>query len=228
MKPILRLWGIFTLAALAAAAQTTSRRPSVRATGNAQVSVTPDLARVSVSVVSQAATAQDAAAQNAAQVSNVLGQLRTVIGGTGDLRTTGYSLVANYLYPKDGGPPTLTGYTATNTVEASTSVLSLIGKVIDAATQAGANRVQGLQFGLKNDSAARAQALREAAQKAKAHAEAMAAGLQIRLGAVIAADEGGSVQVLGGDTRLAATPTPVEPGLVTVSATVTVEIEIAS
>ena len=40
-------------------------------------------------------------------------------------------------------------------------------KVIDTAVQAGATRIDNLQFTLKDDSAARNQALRAATQKAK-------------------------------------------------------------
>jgi hypothetical protein len=137
-----------------------------------------------------------------------------------------------YNYPRDGGAPTLTGFTANNTVEATVGDLSLPGKIIDTAIQAGANRVDGLRFSMKDDQPLRGQALRAAGLQARSHADAIALGLGVRLGAVLAAAEGYTVGTLAGDTSrsgiaAAAPPTPVQPGNVEVSATVTLEIEIA-
>lgn len=203
------------------------RRPSVRATGEASVAVTPDQAKIEIGVVTQAATAQQAAAQNAAQVEKVISQLKQAAGANAALKTANYSLSPNYNYPPNGGTPTLNGYTASNTVQLTSSDLAGIGKVIDAATQAGANRVVALQFGLKNDLAAKSQALKLAAAEAKSRAEAIAAGLGGRVGSVIAAQESvpEGVRPMMAQARLAAAPTPVEPGSVEVSATVTLEME---
>src|SRR5260370_2679295 len=90
------------------------------------VSAKPDQAKLDAGVITQAATAQDAAAQNASQVDAVLAQLRAVLGSAADIKTISYSLSPNYRYPQ-GAPPVLTGYTASNTVEITMSALSLIG-----------------------------------------------------------------------------------------------------
>jgi uncharacterized protein len=99
--------------------------------------------------------------------------------------------------------------------------------VIDTATQAGANSIQSLQFGLKDDQPARKQALQAASQQAKAHADAIAAGVGAHTGAVLAVEEGGSsniTPVLGAATPSATTP--VQPGAVVVTATVTLDVEL--
>jgi hypothetical protein len=154
-----------------------------------------------------------------------------VVGTAGELKTVGYSVTPNYKYPQGGGTPTLTGYTANNTVEVTTGDLSLGGKLIDSAVQAGATNVNSLRFALKDSEPARAEALRLATLQAKRHAEAIATGLTARLGYVIAAAEGGAVRTVNVDTRTlasgaGATPTPVETGMVDVYATVTLEIEL--
>lgn len=219
---------LFACGGFAQISVTGGKRPYVRATGQASISATPDLARVTVSVETRGATAQEAANQNATQTTAVLGQLRQMLGANADIKTVGYSLSPIYVYPKDGAP-VLQGYTATNSLQVSTVDLTLIGRVIDAAVQAGATRVQGIQFTLKDAQPTQTVALRTAAAQAKAQAEAIAAGLGVRTGAVLSAEEGGSVvPVLYDATRAvgASTPTPVEPGLVVVTASVTVEIEI--
>jgi uncharacterized protein YggE len=225
--------GCMVLLATSAPAQTTAiTRRMIRAVGDARVSGRPDQAQVDLAVTTQAATAQDAAAQNANQTTAVLTALKQLLGANADIKTLNYSISPVYNYPRDGGAATLTGFTANNTIEATVGDLSLPGKVIDAAIQAGANRIDGLRFSMKDDQPLRGQALRAAGLLARSHADAIALGLGVRLGAVLAAAEGYSVGILAGDTSSslipsAAPPTPVQPGNVEVSARVTLEIEIA-
>ncbi|MCL5743411.1 MAG: SIMPL domain-containing protein [Acidobacteria bacterium] len=226
----MRLISVFACVFLiqtAGLAQTSAGRV-VRATGQAMASVKPDQVKINVGVVTQAETAQAAASQNATQVAAVLNQLRPMLGAGSDLQTVGYSITPNYRYPQ-GQPAVLTGYTATNMVQVTTSDLSIIGKVIDTASQAGANSVQSLRFGIKDEDPVRSLVLGMAAKQARAHAEAIAGGLGARIGGVITAQEGIAVSPLTVDNRTvaAASPTtPIETGLVTVSATVTVDVEL--
>jgi len=216
---------VLALLSVTAQAQTPPRRAVVVAAGQGTVSVQPDEAKVQFSVVTQAVTAQDAASQNATQVTAVLAALRSVLGPNANLKTLSYSLNPNY---SNGSQPILIGYTATNTVQVTLSDLSLIGKVIDTGIQAGANRVQGLQFDLKDDQPTRAQALKLATVQAKAHADAMASGLGLKTGAAISIQEGFATTVppvrLG--TAAPTATTPVETGSVDVTATVTLEVEL--
>lgn len=202
-------------------------RRIVGATGNASISVKPDQAKLDMGVVTQGNTAQDAAAQNASQVDSVLAQLRSVLGSTADIKTISYSLNPTYRYPQ-GAPPVLIGYTASNTVEVTMNDLSLIGRAIDAASQAGANNVQGLRFTLQNDESVREQALGLAAKQAKAHAQAIASGLGASLGAIVSAQEGGGalVRPLANAPTGAAAQTPIETGVVEIQATVSIQIEL--
>lgn len=230
MRKVFLLVGILGFTALSVDAQLPMRRSSVRASGNASVSVKPDQLRLNVGVTTQAQTAQEASDQNAAQVTAVIAALKKTIGTAGEIKTVGYSVTPNYRYPQGGGAPTLTGYTANNTVEVTTSDLSLAGRLIDSAVAAGATNVAGLRFTLKDPEPVRGEALRLATLQARAHAEAIATGLNGRLGYVISAQEGGSAQILAEARVLGAaggaTPTPVESGMVDVSAAVTLEIEL--
>jgi uncharacterized protein YggE len=199
----------------------------VGTSGQATVSVKPDQAKLDVGVVTQAATAQDAASQNANQVSAVLAQLQSLLGSSADIKTVGYSLNAIYRYPQ-GAAPVLTGYMASNTVEVTMTDLSLIGRAIDAASQSGANNVQGLQFSLQNDEPVREQALGLATKQAKAHAQAIASAIGGSLGAVVSVQEGGGATVRSLPVAAAAAPaqTPVETGLVQIQATVSLLVEL--
>jgi uncharacterized protein len=218
---------LFVLFRLAAQAQPAAPR-IVRAVGEATVSATPDQAKVQFAVVTQAPTADGASSQNATQVAALLSALRALLGQNADIRTLSYSLNPNYNSPRDGSQPVIVGYTASNTVEVTVTDLSTIGKLIDTGIQAGGNRVQGLRFGLKNDQPARQQALKMAAAQAKAHADAMASGLNLKTGAAIAIAEGfsGPIQPAQIGVASSAPTTPIESGQVDVHATVTLEVEL--
>ena len=187
------------------------------------------MARVTLGVVTEGATASEAAGRNADLAAAVIAALRNTLGATAEIHTVSYTLNPVYNYPP-GGQPTLRGFQATNLVEAVITDLSIIGRVVDAAISAGANNVQSLRLGLKDEEPTRAQALRLAGQRARAKAQAIAEGVQVRLGAVISAEEGYAsiyppmpVDRAGGAT--AAATTPVETGTLTIQATVTIELE---
>jgi uncharacterized protein YggE len=208
---------------------TEAAHPYVQAAGELTIEAKPDQAEIDIGVVTQAPNASAAASQNAAQVSAVLAELRKLLGSAGSIQTRNYSVSPSYSYPKNG-PATISGYVATNVVEATVNDLAQVGKLIDAATQSGANNIQRLQFTLKNDQEIRARALREAAAQAKANAEAMAGGLGLKLGRVLALEQGEAASPAPIVSTLfksaAAAPTPVEAGNIQVHATVTVRMEI--
>jgi uncharacterized protein YggE len=210
-----------------AAQQTGTRRGVVRAYGEATVSVRPDIAKLSVGVTTQASTANEAAGTNAEQVAAVIAALRNVLGQNADIRTISYSLGPNYQYPRDGGQPTLTGFTANNILEVVIPDLSIIGRVIDTAIGGGATRVESLRLGLKDEEPVRIQALRLAGQKARLKAESIAQGVGVRVGPVVSVAEGVSVIPLPTDRAAGATATttPIVTGTLDVHATVTLDVE---
>src|SRR5205807_1545823 len=63
------------------------------------------------------------------------------------------------------------------------------GTVTDSATQAGANHVQGIQFTLRDQDAVRAEALRQAATRARAEADVLAAALGLKVVRVLSVEE---------------------------------------
>ena len=106
--------------------------------------------------------------------------------------------------------------------------------MIDTATQSGANLVQRLQYRLKNPNGVRAQALREAAEQAKLSAEAMAAGVGLRVVRVLSVEEVTPEEGFV-NYKKAALPvpsagtvaTPLEIGTIDVEVKVTLKAEVA-
>jgi uncharacterized protein len=207
--------------------------PFVRATAESVVLAEPDQVSIDIGVMTQASTAEAAAAQNAKQLEAVQKELQRALGSSGEIKTISYSVSPNYRHPRDGGQPVLTGYTATNLLRVRAGELSLAGRLIDAATQAGANRVQGLEFSLKDPSATQARALAEASVKARAKGEAIARALGVRVVRIISAEGSGQEPIqpmrqMGMvAAEAAAVPTPVTPGPIEVRASVTITLEVA-
>ncbi len=212
------------LAASIAAAQAPN---SVQATGSATRAVNPDMAQLNIGVVTQAATAQAAADQNAATTDAVIKALQGILTTAGTIQTLYYSI--NPRYVSSGGQQTLAGYVVTNTLQVTTTVVGRVGPLIDAANAAGANSISGPYFGLQNPDPEVQLALSAASKQALAHASAIASGLGARTGAVISAQEGSTVRPLvSGDASgpAASVATPIQTGTVNVSATVTVTVSL--
>jgi uncharacterized protein YggE len=219
------------LSTMSIAQETISKVHFVRATGEATVTARPDRAQISIGVMTQSSTAQAAAIANATQTTQVIDAIKHTLGQGGDLKTAGYSISPQYQYTTNRSPK-ITGYQASNTVLIIVNDLSLLGKVIDAASDSGANNINGVSFSLKDDSAVRNQALAEAAAKARAAAESIAKALNTHVVGVLQA-ETAEIPTFRPLTRSfaamagpASAPTPIEPGDLDIHATVTVTLEV--
>jgi uncharacterized protein YggE len=153
-----------------------------------------------------------------------------------EAKTAGYSLNPNYRYPREGGKPEITGYTAANIVRIKTQSLEKVGKLIDVALQSGANTINRLAFTLKDEQGAQLEALRLASAKARAKAEGIANALGLKIVKILSVTEGdrGVRPVLMTPSRgaateaVAATPTPIESGTIEVRSSVSLTAEIGS
>jgi uncharacterized protein len=207
-------------------------RPTIRVTEEAMVPTPPDRARVHLAVVTQAPNAADAASRNAERVARVIAALRGRLGQEVRIETAGYTLNPDYRYKPEGGQPTLAGYTASNTVRVTIDDLKAVGRAIDVAINAGANQVQSLEFLLRDETGPQTEALRLAARRARAKAEALAAALDQRVVRVLAVEEAGAAPprpflAAMSLERDASAKTPIEPGSIEARASVTLTVEIA-
>ena len=208
--------------------------PEIRVTGTATASAEPERAEIDLGVVTQAATAKEAADANAEKLETVIAAVREAIGTDGEIETQSYSLRPNYNRPRDGSELTIASYTASNMIRVSKIAIDDAAKVIDAATGAGTTNVQRLQFTVEDEEALRLRALADAARKARARAEALAGALGLDIVRVLSVTEGEPVMVrpYAAPTRMmqaeaGRAQTPVQPGEVEVRATVTLRVEVA-
>lgn len=219
------------LMVLPLAAQDISRVRFVRASGEAVIRAKPDRAEVTIGVSSHAASAQAASTQNATESSRVIAAVKQALGNEGEVTTSGYSLSPQYDY-SDHKAPRLTGYETNNTVSITVDDLGRLGRIIDSATRTGATNVNGISFTLRDPSQVRAQALGEAAKRARANAEALANALGMHLANVLQVEptEAPVFRPMSksfvAEMGRATVSTPIEAGNIDVRATVTITMQI--
>ncbi len=210
--------------------------PVLTVSGTGQARVAPDEATVRLGVIAQAPTARAAQDQVNRAAGAVLDAIRKLGVAAERIQTTGLSLSPQYSQnnSQSSQAPRITGYQAANNVTVGVDDLAKVGPVIDAGLASGANTLDGVDFGLRNDGAARAAALAEAVQAARSKAEALAKALRVRLVEIVEVAEGGvavSPPPSPFRARLAmaesAAPTPVSAGEVGVEASVTLRWRIA-
>ena len=208
----------------------------IEVSGNGEARTTPDVANLSLQVETHAATAEETSSKNAALAQKVVQALKSRLAGKGTVITGDYSL--NPEYNENNLPrqrPVITGYTAQNTITVETTELGLLGALIDGAISAGANRINYLNFGLRDDTKARQDAITGASKDAQAQAQALAASLNVKLKDVVKATtvpERGPIMPMGQMGAVSFgraspnVPTPVEASQISVSATVSLTYEI--
>lgn len=147
--------------------------------GAGQVLAAPDMATVSLGVVTTGKNANLAQAENAQLVAEVNSALAGLGILTKDMQTDRYAF--NPVYTNEGNGSKITGYRVSNNITVTVRDVNMVGKVIDTALQHGANSVNFLNFDLKDPTAARKVALQKAIGDAREKAEIIAAALGVRL-----------------------------------------------
>jgi hypothetical protein len=133
-----------------------SREKTISVTGMASTSVDPDLLNIQFGVETQAKTASEAINANNELMNQVVEAIK-ILGITEDeIHTSSFSIYP--IYDSITDPKTgiyirseLTGYRVSNILSVKTDKLTMGGDLIDAAVQAGANRVDSVFFSLSPD-----------------------------------------------------------------------------
>jgi hypothetical protein len=208
----------------AQAAETISP-PTIVVTADGKVMATPDLARLTLEVETQAGTAAAAGQENAKRTKALLAAVKPVLAPEDKLRTLGYRLLPVHAGENKASPPEIKGYRAVNRLEVKVMDVARVGTVIDTAVKNGATRVNGPYWSHSRLDELQRQAAVNALERARHMADALAqaAGLKIKgldkiaTGIRMIAPRG------AGETDLmarAAAPTPIEVGEEEISANV--------
>ena len=179
-----------TLLAAPALAQTVPPA-AISVTGEATVSVPPDLALVDGGVTSEAKTAREASDANNTAMGKVLLALKGVGIDEKDVQTSRLSLQPQSA-PNRTGPSAIAGYRASNRVTIRVRDVSKVAGVIDTLVGAGANEIGGINFMVSQASKWLDEARDKAVADARRKAEIYARAAGVTLGAPLSISEEGS------------------------------------
>jgi hypothetical protein len=185
----------FSIAALCAApsaAQTSQpfqpSGPAVIVTsGEGVVKRPPDRAWVTIAAEDRARTPQEAQQANVDAMNAVIGRIKQAGVADDAVQTAGYTLQPEFDY--QNGRQSLRDYVARNQVRVRVDTLAKTGDVIGAAVASGATSVTGVQFDLKDRSAAEREAVTLAVRDARQRADAAAAGAGVQIDRILRIEE---------------------------------------
>ncbi|MHB9024435.1 MAG: SIMPL domain-containing protein [Armatimonadota bacterium] len=236
---ILRFTALAALVAVfgvIAGAQTTTPPPfrrTISVTGTATQMVQPDVGIVVLAVQTQADTVAAAVRENNTRSTRVLDAIRRLNIARETTRTLGFEVIPIYetIPPNQPIPPTrrIVGYQVTNRIEVrivnkqSNQLSTAISRVLEAALNAGANRVDSITFDLENPQAAMLSVLAQATRNAREIATTLARAADVELGPLDSLSTVPSYyQPLRAEAQRAAVgAVPIEVGPLTLQATVT-------
>lgn len=185
------LAGSLLLLAVASPAAADDEPGRIRVIGRASQEVAPDFASVEIGVESRGATpaaALDAASQAAKGIVATAKELGVAEADIGTSAVTLQPRIKNVRLPDGTMGEREDGYTASNRVRVRLAEMGRLGELMRRTLDSGANRIQGISFGLRDPAAADAAVQVAAVKDAKAQAERIAEATGVKLGSVIAID----------------------------------------
>jgi uncharacterized protein YggE len=177
---VVLLLQVLTFAPGTARADAVAEPTGITVLGEGKASATPDLAMITLGVESREREAQEAAEQNKMQMAAVMAALRDMGIDDEDIQTVDYSIHAEIDWESE--EHRVVGYVVVNSVLVKMREMDKVGEVLDAAAEAGANTVYGIQFTFDDPSPLREQARSEAMGEARKKAETLAQLAGVALG----------------------------------------------
>jgi uncharacterized protein YggE len=205
---------------------------TVSVSGHGEVNVPPDTASVNIGVDIIKPTLDEAQQEATTQATAVIDALKAAGIAAEDIQTSYFSVNILRDYSENADPTKVTGFEVVNQLQVTVRDTSKLGELLDAAVQAGANNIYGVNFYVENQTEAASNARVEAVKDARTKAEELAAAAGMTLGPVIAISEG-TAPVMpplfagrGGGMAAAEAAVPVQPGSTTVAVDVQMTFEL--
>lgn len=210
---------------------------TVTVSAEGKVTVSPDIAKFSFSVVSEGVDPKTIAEENIKQMNAAIDFVKSKGIEDKDIKTTSYDLQPRYEYDEKAKKTFISSYTLTQTVLVRVRDLNKVAEVLGGLPDLGINKIGSVSFEIDEPKKYLAEARDKAFEKAQEKAVEMASKTGVILGKVINFSEyGGGTPYypyyheklgLGGAGEMAASVVPqIQPGTqeVTVNVSVTYEI----
>ena len=157
---------------------------TISSDGVATIKTMPDLASVNVRIETLMPTAEASKNKNSEISERVMEALLKIVDKK-DISTEYYNIYPEYDWSDN--KQTLKGYRTQNTLKIKIKDFDNVGKVVDAAVDAGASGIDSINFELSDDknSELKKEALAKASKDAREKAEAIVGGLNAKLGDIV-------------------------------------------
>lgn len=182
-----------------ALAQQAMQAPAPQATisisADGQSTLVPDMATVSLSVVSEAEAADTALDENSASMAKVMAALKETGIADKDMQTNNFSINPRYAQIKDDDGTTtseINGYQVRNGLDVKVRDLSNLSAVLDQSIKLGVNSGGNISFSNSDPAAAEDEARKDAVANAIAKAQTLAEAAGVSLGNVLSITESSS------------------------------------
>ncbi|MEC9373048.1 MAG: SIMPL domain-containing protein [Planctomycetota bacterium] len=152
--------------------------PTLTVTGVSDLKVAPDELRLVLSVVTEGGegtSPKDLSSENSRKIERIIDAIKDLGVPNEDIETSRFNVYPRYSQPRRGEANRIIGYRVENEIRIETTLIDKAGQIIEAAVDAGANQVSSITFGLRDERAHRAEAIRQATFNARADAQALAA-----------------------------------------------------
>ena len=179
------VWDVLARLGWASPQTDTARTITISAEG--KVTVTPDVARISFSVVTDGQTADEVQQKNSEAMNKVIGFVKSSGVADDDIKTVGYNLYPRYDYIE--GRQVSAGYSLTQTLQVKIRDLKKVGDVLAGTVARGANQVTNIEYFVDDPDNFRAEARAKAFDKAEAKAKELTKLADVRLGKVVTFSE---------------------------------------
>jgi len=156
--------------------------------GMGEVTVKPDQTTIVLGVQQEDKDAKKAQAAVTTAMNNLIDAMKKAGVKEADMQTSYYNISPNYDW--SSSKQRLTGYTVSHSLNLRIDGTD-VGALIDAATAAGANQIQSINFGLKDQTPSYHKALEQAVADAKARADVLAKATGKTVDTVLSINEGG-------------------------------------
>ena len=236
MKKMIALCLVCLLIVLSVPALAEDNPRLIRVSGNATVALAADTATMQIGVNTKKLTVQEAQKENAALMNAVLEALHAIGIEDQDIMTSQFNVSSMFDYSVSslGQEIRTQYYEVQNNVSVTVHDLTLIGQVLDAAMEAGANTSYGITFSSTKQNEAYQKALTRAVEDAMQKAGVLAAAAKVQLGNLVSMNATQNQYAMGGygisnayvyEAKSMDRGTVITSGDITVSADVTLEYE---
>jgi uncharacterized protein len=171
--------------------KTTTQQDVLTVTGFAEESVMPDKAEAFITIETTKDTAKLSQDENAKISEEVLKSLKALGVKDSEIETDSYTIYPKEQWDEKNVEYKQLGYTVSNTLKVTTKDIQNAGKYVDAAVNAGANRVDRVVFALtkEKEKMISQDLLAKAGVNAKEKADVIAKSLGVSAGKVVTVSE---------------------------------------